>query len=102
MAELALRYRLCDEAFAAHMREHWGSGAWFGPIMEEVNVKFRLAAHLLRHSERLCAWWVRGSAARVQIEVYRDGNVVRLILHSPHIGDREFALAKIPPVRPSS
>jgi hypothetical protein len=100
MAELALRYRLCDEAFAAHMREHWGSGAWFGPIMDEVNVAFRRAAHLLRHADRLCAWWVRGTSARVRIEVYRDGNVVRLIVLSPHIGDREYGLAKGPPAPP--
>ena len=85
MAELALRYELCDEKFAAHMRDDWGSGAWFGPIMDEVNVKFRQAAHLLRHAAGLSAWWVRGSSARVTIEVYRDGDLVRMVVHSPHI-----------------
>ncbi|HEU4430820.1 MAG TPA: hypothetical protein VFT98_18815 [Myxococcota bacterium] len=85
MAELALRYGLCDESFAAHMRDHWGAGAWFGPVMDEVNVKFRRAAHLLRHASGLSAWWVRGSSARVFIEVYQQGGIVRMILHSPHL-----------------
>jgi hypothetical protein len=94
MADLALRYQLCDEAFAAHMRDHWGSGAWFGEVMDEVNVQFRRAAHLMRHAEELSMWWVRGSSARVRIDVYLHGRVVRVIVHSPHVDPRTWGSAK--------